>query len=433
MLKTSVPGVHRERRLRLSASEPEACFVFFGNREVVRSNSTHFPFRQDSDFLYLTGFDEPEAVLVMVAGRSHLFVLERNETREIWDGERYGLDRARSIFGFDETHPVQEFHSKLEELLVDATSIRTTLGLDVERDRALLKTIHAANRFRGKGRFGHLPIHSPLPELSEMRSVKDSLELASIRKACRATVRAHLEVLRKVRSGMTEFDAFIEFQYTLLRQGCSELGYGPIFASGFNATTLHYTRNNDLLKEGDLFLIDAAGECDGYTADLTQTFPVSRAFQPAQARVYEQVLNVNREITAWIKPGVSYRELHARSVDLLTESLLALGVLSGDLKELVASGAYRKYYPHGVGHYLGLDVHDAGIYQERGRDFQLQPGMVLTNEPGLYFRDPGPYSGIGIRIEEDILVTETGSEVLTAGLPRTIEEIESVRSGGVWP
>lgn len=413
-------------------SAPDACFIFFGAQEIVRSNSTHFPFRQDSDFLYLTGFDEPGAILVLVAGKSHLFLLERDETREIWDGERYGLDRARSVFGVDETHPVHEFHSRLDTLVTDATSIRTTLGWDPERDQSLLKTLHGASRFRGKGRFGHLPVQSPLPELSELRSIKDEVELGLIRKACKATTKAHAEVLRKVRSGMTEFDAFIEFQYTLLRQGCSELGYGPIFASGFNATTLHYTRNNEVLKEGDLFLIDAAGECEGYTADLTQTFPVSRQFQPAQARVYEQVLSVNREITAMIKPGVSYRELHSRSVECLTESLLSLGVLEGDAKELVLTGAYRKYYPHGVGHYLGLDVHDAGIYHERGQDFLLKPGMVLTNEPGLYFRESGPYFGIGVRIEDDILVTNSGSEVLTAGLPRTVAEIESVRSGGVW-
>jgi Xaa-Pro aminopeptidase len=413
-------------------SAPDACFIFFGANEVVRSNSTHFPFRQDSDFLYLTGFDEPGAVLVLVDGKSHLFLLERDETREIWDGERYGLERAKAVFGVDETHPVHEFHSRLDTLLTEATSVRTTLGWDSERDQALLKTLHGTSRFRGKGRFGHLPVHSPLPELSELRSVKDEVELGLIRKACKATVKAHSDVLRKVRSGMSEFDAFIEFQYTLLRQGCSELGYGPIFASGFNATTLHYTRNNETLKEGDLFLIDAAGECEGYTADLTQTFPISRQFQPAQAKVYQQVLDVNREITAMIKPGVSYRELHSRSVDCLTESLLSLGVLEGNAKDLVLTGAYRKYYPHGVGHYLGLDVHDAGIYHERGQDFLLKPGMVLTNEPGLYFRESGPYSGIGVRIEDDILVTEQGAEVLTAGLPRTIAEIESVRSGGVW-
>jgi Xaa-Pro aminopeptidase len=433
MLKSTVPGVHRERRLRLLASAPDACFIFFGAQEVVRSNSTHFPFRQDSDFLYLTGFDEPGAILVLVDGKSHLFLLERDETREIWDGERYGLDRAQTVFGFDETHPVHEFYSRLDTLLTDATSVRTTLGGDAERDQALLKALHGAARFRGKGRFGHLPVQSPLAELSELRSVKDEVELGLIRKACKATVKAHSDVLRKVRSGMTEFDAFVEFQYTLLRQGCSELGYGPIFASGFNATTLHYTRNNEMLKEGDLFLIDAAGECEGYTADLTQTFPISRQFQPAQARVYEQVLQVNREITAMIKPGVSYRELHSRSVECLTESLLSLGVLEGNAKELVLTGAYRKYYPHGVGHYLGLDVHDAGIYHERGQDFLLKPGMVLTNEPGLYFRDSGPYFGIGVRIEDDILVTDSGSEVLTSGLPRTVAEIESVRSGGGRP
>ncbi len=269
----------------------------------------------------------------------------------------------------------------------------------------------------------------PSPLLAELRVIKDELELSFLRKACSATAKAHLQVLKRVKPGMTEFDAQNEFQYQVFKNGCTSLGYGPIFAAGYNATTLHYVRNNEVLKHGDLLLIDAAGEVNSYTSDLTQTFPISGSFSPEQKQVYEQVLQVNREITRMIKPGINYRSLHSHSVQMLTEALLSLGVLEGDLESNVSTHRYRKYFPHGLGHYLGLDVHDVGIYHERGRDFDLKAGMVLTNEPGLYFRERGNgFFGIGVRIEDDILVTATGSEVLTHELPRDVDAIENIRN-----
>ncbi len=428
MLKSDVPFLYQERRMKLLGLAPEACFIFFGAGEVVRSNDTHFPFRQDSDFHYLTEFDEPDAALILVNGKSHLFVLERDESREVWDGERYGIERAQSVFHVDEVHLVRDFAAKLDELLIDAKEVYYSLGNHVDRDRMILKSIHSATRFQGKGRFGHLPFHDPFPLLSELRTVKDGYELSFIRKACSASAKAHLQLLKRVRAGMSEFDAFNEFQYSVFKNGCTELGYGPIFASGLNATTLHYVRNNEMLKHGDLFLIDAAGEVNSYTSDITQTFPISSQFSPEQKSIYSAVLDTNRAITRMVKPGISYRDIHSRSVEMLTEHLLSLGVLSGDLKTQIHTGAFRKYYPHGVGHYLGLDVHDAGIYHERGQDFLLKPGMLLTNEPGLYFRERGtPYYGIGVRIEDDLLVTESGAEVLTHELPREIEDIENLR------
>ena len=414
--------------MKLAGLAPEACFIFFGASEVVRSNSTHFPFKQNSDFHYLTEFDEADAALVMVGGKSHLFVLEKDETREIWDGERYGLDRAKTVFQVDEVHLRRDFFTKLDVLLTDAKEVYYSLGHHADRDQAILKALHGAERYRGKGRFGHLPVMDPFPLLSELRQVKDAYEIASLKKACSATAKAHLQLLKRVRAGMTEFDAFNEFQYSVFKNGCTEMGYGPIFAGGFNATTLHYVRNNELLKHGDLLLVDAGGECNGYTADLTQAFPVSSEFSPEQKTIYSAVLDVNRQLTAMVKPGISYREFHSRSVELLVDHLLRLGLLSGDSKEIIQTGAFRKYYPHGAGHYLGLDVHDAGIYHERGKDFILKAGMALTNEPGLYFRERGsPYYGIGIRIEDDLLVTETGCEILTAELPRDVDAIENLR------
>ena len=429
MIKHSIPPNYLERRQRLMALSPDACFVFFGAVEKVRNNDTHFPFTQDSTFHYLTEFDEPEAALVLVGGKSHLFLLDRDEEHEIWTGERYGTDRARATFQVDETHSASHFFSKFEDLLRDAKRVFYTLGDDTERDTKVLKVVHDARKFQGKGSFGNLPVEDPSGFIAELRIVKDDLEIGFLRKATSATSRAHLQLLKRLKPGMTEFDAFNEFQYHVFKNGCTAQGYGPIFASGHNATTLHYVKNNDTLKHGDLFLIDAGGEVNGYTADLTQTFPISGSFSDAQKKIYEKVLEVNREITKITKPGISYRSLHARSVEMLTESLLSLGVLAGDLQANIKSQSYRKYYPHGLGHYLGLDVHDVGLYHDRGMDYELKAGMLLTNEPGLYFRERGnAYFGIGVRIEDDLLITANGCEVLTSELPRDIATIENLRN-----
>jgi Xaa-Pro aminopeptidase len=409
--------------------DPDACFVFFGAREKVRNHDTHYPFTQDSTFHYLTEFDEPNAALVLVGGKSHLFVEDRDEAFEIWTGERYGTGRAHSVFQVDEAHSSAHFFSKLEESLREAKRLFFSLGQDADRDRKILKTVHEARKFQGNGSFGNLPVEDPIGLIAELRIVKDELELGFLRKATSATARAHLQLLKRVRPGMTEFEAFNEFQYHVFKNGCTAQGYGPIFASGHNATTLHYTKNNELLKHGDLLLVDAGGEVNGYTADLTQTFPVSGTFSEAQKKIYEKVLEVNRAITKLAKPGISYRSLHTQSVEMITEILLRLGVLDGDLAANIKLLSYRKYFPHGLGHYLGLDVHDVGIYHEAGKDFLLKPGMLLTNEPGLYFRERGnPYFGIGVRIEDDLLITENGCEVLTHEIPRDVAQIENLRT-----
>ena len=429
MIKQKIERVYLDRRQKLLTLDPEACFIFFGASEVKRNDDVSYPFRQESNFFYLTEFDEPDAILVLVAGKSHLFVLERDEKKEIWLGERYGEERAKSIFQMDETHLISNFKAKLNELLVDAKRVYYLIGHHVARDRQILKALHQVTRFQKDGSFGQLPILDPSPHLAQLRMVKDEYEQSLLRKACSATAKAHLQILKRTRAGMTEFDAQNEFQYHVFKNGCTELGYGPIFASGYNATTLHYTRNNDVLKLGDLLLIDAAGEVNSYTSDLTQTFPISGSFSLEQKRVYEKVFEVNREITSMMKPGVNYRTLHTRSVSMLTEALLSLGVLEGDLETNLKSGAFKKYYPHGLGHYLGLDVHDIGFYHERGKDYDLKAGMVMTNEPGLYFRERGnPYYGMGVRIEDDILIIQTGSDVLTHELPRDVATIENLRT-----
>jgi len=428
MLKQSVSPRFKARRTELMKKDSGACFVFFGAEELIRNYSVHFPFRQHSNFHYLTSFDEPGAALVLVNGESHLFVLERNESQEIWDGERYGVDRAAKVFNTDFSHSIREFNQKLPELLRGANRVYYLLNdreciRPADRDQRVLKLIYEAIPFRGKGNLGNLPLLDPTPLLAELRVLKDAEEIALIRKACSVSAQAHRHLLKITKPGMLESDLETEFQYFVRKHGLVQLGYNPIVAGGMNATTLHYVRNNEALKEGDLVLVDAGAENELYTADITQTFPVGATFFQAQKVVYEKVLEVNREVIRMAKPGVSYRTLHSESVKMLTEGLKSLGVVLSEQE------SYRAYFPHGLGHYLGLDVHDAGIYHEQGKDYLLKPGMMMTNEPGLYFRgSETEYQGIGVRIEDDLLITENGCENLTHELPRTVEEIEALKS-----
>ena len=423
MLKKKVSECFQNRRSQLMKLDSTACFIFFSADELIRSNDSHFPFRQSSNFHYLTDFDEPGAALVLVNGESHLFVQERDESREIWNGERYGADRASGVFGTDEAYSMQEFFNKLPDLLKGAAKVYYQLGDIAERDQKILRAIRESIPGRGKGSLGNLPVYDPMPHVAELRIVKDAGELELIRKACSVSARAHTHILKTTRAGMNEFELTTELQYFMQKNGLREWGYTPIVASGMNATTLHYIRNNDVLKEGDLVLVDAGGENELYSADITQTFPVGKKFSEQQKKVYEKVLEVNRAITGMAKPGISYRSLHTEAVAMISDALKSLGV------PLPEKESYRKYFPHGLGHYLGLDVHDVGIYQEHGKDFLLKPGMIMTNEPGLYFRGiETAYHGIGIRIEDDLLITDTGCENLTRELPRGVDEIESLRS-----
>lgn len=428
MLKQKVSERYQARRIQLMKQDSSACFIFFGAAEIIRNDDSHYPFRQNSTFHYLTEFDEPNAAMVLVNGESHLFVEEREEHRELWDGERYGTERAPSVFGVDSAYPIKEFYEKLPELMKGATKIYYQLNdltrLDsFARDQKVLEAIHKANFKRGKGSIGNLPVLDPTPLIAELRIVKDSFELERIRKACSVSAQAHAHALKITRAGMHEYELAAEIQYFAQKNGCREWGYTPIVASGKNATTLHYNKNNEVMKDGDLVLIDAGAEFELYTADITQTFPVGTKFSEPQKKVYSKVLEVNREIIKLAKPGISYRTLHTEACNMLTEALKSLGV------NLPEKDSYRTYFPHGLGHYLGLDVHDIGIYVEQAKDYLLKPGMMMTNEPGLYFRgNETPYQGIGVRIEDDLLITDQGCENLTHELPRTVDEIESYRN-----
>ncbi len=428
MLKQKVSERFQARRVQLMKQDTQACFIFFGAQEIIRNFDSQYPFRQNSTFHYLTDFDEPNAALVLVNGESHLFVEERDEAQEIWNGERYGIERAKVVFNVEYSYSIKSFYEKLPSLIKGADRIFYQLNdssrLDsLARDQKVLRVVNGNHSSRGKGSIGNLPVLDPAPHVAELRVVKDSVEIDLIRKACSVSARAHAHIQKITKAGMLESELATELQYFMQKNGLQEWGYTPIVAGGANATTLHYVRNNELLKDGDLVLIDAGSENELYTADITQTFPVGKRFSENQKKIYQKVLEVNQEITKLAKPGVSYRFLHSEASVMITESLKSLGV------PLPEKDSYRKYFPHGVGHYLGLDVHDAGIYQEHGKDYLLKPGMLLTNEPGLYFRgNETSYQGIGVRIEDDLLITEKGCENLTRELPREVHEIESNRN-----
>lgn len=410
--------------------EPRSVAIVAGAREVTRSNDTHYRFRQDSDFYYLTGFDEPEAIAVISPEAEKpytLFVRPRDPEKETWDGPRAGVEGAIERYGADAAFPIGDFCMKLQEILQGKRTLYYRLGTDHGLDQTIIEEIA---RMRALGRRGVIPPHTITDTgviLHEMRLIKSESEIALIERAAEITAEAHREAMRAARPGMHEYEVEALIEYMFRRRGATP-AYTSIVGSGENATVLHYSANNAAIREGDLLLIDAGAEFQGYAADITRTFPVSGRFNRPQREIYEVVLEAQKACIAMVRPGVSIDELHNRSVELLTEGLVHLGLLQGDLNELIEKEAYKKFYMHRLGHYLGMDVHDVGLYYVDGESRKLEPGMVITVEPGLYVarnqEAKEEYRGIGVRIEDDVLVTAEGHRVLTAGVPKEVEEIE---------
>lgn len=410
--------------------EPQSVAIIASAREAVRSNDTHYRFRQDSDFYYLTGFDEPEAIAVISPDAEKpytLFVRPRDPERETWDGPRAGVEGAIERYGADAAFPIDEFRAKLDEIIQGKRTLYYRFGTRHELDQMIIEAIA---RMRALGRRGIVPprtITDTGAILHEMRLIKSEAEIALIERAADITAEAHREAMRAARPGMHEYEVEALIEYVFRRHGATA-AYTSIVGSGENATVLHYSANNAVIREGDLLLIDAGAEYQGYAADITRTFPVSGRFSRPQRELYEVVLETQKACIAMIRPGVSMDELHNRSVELLTEGLVRLGLLQGAPSKLIEDGDYKKFYMHRLGHYLGMDVHDVGLYYVDGQSRKLEPGMVITIEPGLYVARTQEvnedYRGIGVRIEDDVLVTAEGHRVLTAGVPKEIEEIE---------
>ena len=399
--------------------------------ERVRNRDTHFPYRFDSHFFYLTGFPEPEAVLVLTAeGRSILFCREKNEEREIWDGFRYGPEAARERFGFDEAYPVATLDEKLAALLENQSALYYPVGADEGWDARAMRWL---NSVRAKARAGIAAperVQDVRALVDNMRLVKDVAELATMRRAARIAAAAHRRAMQATRPARTEYEVEAELLYEFRRNGAQFPAYSPIVAGGANACVLHYVFNDAPLRDGDLLLIDAGCELDGYASDITRTFPVNGRFAPAQREVYEIVLAAQKAAMDKVRAGNGWNEPHDAAVRVLAQGLLDLGLVTGTLDEVLEKETYKRFYMHRTGHWLGLDVHDAGEYKRSGQWRTLEPGMTLTVEPGLYIRAaddvPAALRNIGIRIEDDVVVTIAGCEVITAEAPKGVAEIEAL-------
>ncbi|HXR55198.1 MAG TPA: aminopeptidase P N-terminal domain-containing protein [Casimicrobiaceae bacterium] len=401
--------------------------------EVPRNRDSLYPFRHDSYFYYLSGFPEPEAVIALIAGddgdRHVLFCRERNEEREIWDGFRYGPDAAREIFGFDEAHPISALSEKLPQFASDRPALFTPLGLFEPWDR---KVTDLLNEVRNRVRTGVTAPEEVVDvrtTLDAMRLVKDDHELALMRRACAISSAAHRRAMRAARPGMFEYQIEAELLHEFLREGAQAVAYSSIVASGPNACVLHYRDNNRLMTDGDLLLIDAGCEYQGYASDITRTFPVNGRFSGPQKAVYEIVLAAQLACIEAVKPGAPFHDYHQAAERVLAQGFVDLGLLSGPLDAVLESGSYKQFYMHRAGHWLGMDVHDAGLYQVHGESMRLVPGMVLTVEPGAYIRPadnvPERFWNIGVRIEDDVLVTSDGVENLTATTPKSVADVEA--------
>ena len=407
--------------------------------EAARNRDSLYPYRHDSYFYYLTGFNEPESVLVLIAGsgqfptpRSILFCREKNLEREIWDGYRYGPDGARATFGFDEARPISELASALPQLLADQPAIFTFVGGDAAWDRQISDALNGVRALARTGVSAPTVVHDIRAILDQQRLVKDGYEIDVMRRAGEISSDAHIRAMQTARPGQFEYQVEAELLHEFVRNGAREQAYSAIVASGPNACVLHYRENNRLMNDGDLLLIDAGGEYASYASDITRTFPVNGKFTGPQKAVYEVVLEAQMKCIDDVKPGKPFNAYHDTAVRVLSQGLIDLGLCKGSLDSVIESKSYFQFYMHRAGHWLGLDVHDAGDYRIGGSTGQwqtLQPGMVLTVEPGLYIRPadnvPEKFHNIGVRIEDDILVTPGGNDNLTVKTPKTVADVEA--------
>lgn len=426
---------YSRRRQRVLERLGDGVAVLATAPERLRNRDSHYPYRFDSYFWYLSGFPEPDAAIVLVGGqqpRSLLFCRDKNEERETWDGFRYGPEAAAAAFGFDEAYPIASLDQKLPELIANRRALWHSLGHDTAWDQRIAA---ALNSVRGQSRGGtRTPgeIHDLRSLLDEMRLIKDAHEIDNMRRAADIASAGHSRAMRACRPGMAEYELEAELAYEFRRRGADGHAYTPIVAGGANACILHYVANDKLLASQSLVLIDAGCELAGYASDITRTFPVGGLFSAVQREVYEIVLSAQQAAIAAVCPGASFTDYHQAALRVLAQGLIDLKLISGSVDGAIESDAYKPWYMHRTGHWLGLDVHDAGDYKTGTADddwVRLLPGMTLTVEPGLYFRPgngiPEHLHGIGVRIEDDVLVTAEGCTVYTHA-PKTIAEIEEV-------
>ena len=426
----------RRRQLMRMAGE-DSIVILQAAPSRIRNNDVHYPYRQDSDFLYLTGFREHDAMLVLIpdedGGKSIFFCRSRDPEREMWDGRMVGLDGAVSEYGMDEAYDFKEIDTRLREMLQDRERIFYDLGRDPLFDQRLIGWL---NDFRGKARKTfHAPeeIHALDHMLHDMRVYKSREELSVMRRAAKITIEAHREAMTICQPGLNEADIHASLLATFTRNQC-EASYLPIVGGGVNACVLHYIENKDELRNGDLLLIDAGAEYDGYASDITRTFPINGKFSSEQTDLYNLVLAAQAAAIEKARAGNQWQDVHDAAVRVATEGMIELGILKNGIEEELESKAYKKFYIHNTGHWLGLDVHDVGEYTIDGHSRELEPGMVLTIEPGIYIPPEeesvdGCWRGTGIRVEDNVAITKDDPRILTDGLGRTVDEIEMLMAG----
>ncbi|WP_296266780.1 Xaa-Pro aminopeptidase [Pseudomonas sp. UBA6562] len=425
----------RRRKALMAQMVPNSIAILPAAALAIRNRDVEHVYRQDSDFQYLSGFPEPEAVIALIPGREHgeyvLFCRERNAEREQWDGLRAGQEGAISLHGADDAFPITDIDEILPGLIEGRERVYSAMGSNPEFDRRLMDWI---NVIRSKARLGAQPPNEFVALdhlLHDMRLYKSAAEVKVMRLAAEISAGAHIRAMQACRAGLREYSLEAELDYAFRRGGAKMPAYGSIVAAGRNGCILHYQENDALLKDGDLVLIDAGCEIDCYASDITRTFPVSGRFSPEQKAIYEVVLAAQEAAFAQIAPGKHWNHAHEATVRVITEGLVALGLLKGEVQALIDSEAYRAFYMHRAGHWLGMDVHDVGDYKVGGQWRVLEPGMALTVEPGIYIAADNQnvakkWRGIGVRIEDDVVVTRTGCEILTSGVPKTVAEIEAL-------
>src|SRR5436190_10335566 len=417
--------------------QPHSVAIIPAAREATRSNDTHYRFRQDSDFFYLTGFEEPDAIAVVRPGETHeyvLFVRPRDPEREIWDGRRAGVEGARSEFGANESFPVVEFDGKLRDLLDGADVLHYRIGVNRDLDDTILAEINRMLAWNRKPIHPPQTIVDPATIVHEMRVLKSADEIEIMQRAADIAAEAHCEAMKSARAGMQEYEVEALIERIFRQRGAAAPAYTSIVGAGANATVLHYINNDGQLHDGDLLLIDAGAEYKGYASDITRTFPINGRFTKPQRDIYDLVLKAQMECVEMVRPGTTHEELKQHSIEVLTEGMVELGLLQGNPTELIKEKKYEKFYMHGLGHMLGIDVHDVGRYYFGKDSRALEPGVVMTVEPGIYISPdtkdvPEQYLGIGVRIEDDVLCTANGPRVLTDKVPKVAEEIEALIAG----
>lgn len=430
--------VFADRRKKVASLIPGHALIVASHPEQIRNHDVHFPYRQDSNLYYLTGFEEPESVLVLRPGlqpESVMFVRRRDPERETWDGYRFGPEGVEKEFRIDKCYPIDEMEKVLPTLLKGVEGLYYRLIKNKEADEKILNALEKLRASQGRTGYGLLPIHDADALLGEMRLIKTEEELVNQRKACEISAQGHVAAMKFTRPGVTERQVQGVLEHSFYMQGSARYGYYHIVATGDNATTLHYNFNDQTCEKGDLLLIDSGAEYNYFTGDITRTYPVSGKFTDVQAEVYQGVLDVQKFLIDMVKPGIFFKDLHDVGASMLTDVMLELGLLTGRKEDIMAANLHRKYYPHGIGHWLGMDVHDAGLYFKKGEPRPIEENMCFTIEPGIYI--PGhdtsveeKYRTIGIRIEDNIRVTASGSEVMTALVPKEIADLEKIIGKG---